>query len=136
MYSVACNISADVFPLVFAFVGSCATGRCYHILFSGIWERFCDTAICPSRTRTTPSGGHFLFRPPGRPSASTRCPRWGLSLIGSTLIHSNLYVGYVERFIFETAKISQLFCHQIIWNMKANCYKGDAGEIVSRYDLD
>lgn len=38
-------------------------------------------------------------------------------------------LGYVERFIFETAKISQLFCHQIIWNMKANCYKGDAGEI-------
>ena len=40
-------------------------------------------------------------------------------------------IGYVERFIFETAKISQLFCHQIIWNMKANCYKGDTGEIVS-----
>jgi len=40
-------------------------------------------------------------------------------------------IGYVERFIFETAKISQLFCHQIIWNMKANCYKDDAGEIVS-----
>lgn len=39
--------------------------------------------------------------------------------------------GYVERFIFETAKISQLFCHQIIWNMKANCYKDDAAEVVS-----
>jgi len=38
--------------------------------------------------------------------------------------------GYVARFIFETAKISQLFCHQIIWNMKANCYKDDAAEIV------
>ncbi|KAJ7217187.1 hypothetical protein GGX14DRAFT_440647 [Mycena pura] len=38
-------------------------------------------------------------------------------------------LGYVARFISETAKISQLFCHQIIWNMKANCYKGDAGEI-------
>ncbi|KAG8958845.1 phosphatidylinositol-4- kinase, partial [Tulasnella sp. 425] len=38
-------------------------------------------------------------------------------------------LGYVERFIFETTKISQLFCHQIIWNMKANCYKDDAGEI-------
>nr|GAT49976.1 atypical/PIKK/PI4K protein kinase [Mycena chlorophos] len=35
----------------------------------------------------------------------------------------------VARFIFETAKISQLFCHQIIWNMKANCYKDDAAEI-------
>jgi phosphatidylinositol 4-kinase len=42
------------------------------------------------------------------------------------------FIGYVERFIFETSKISQLFCHQIIWNMKANCYKDDAGEIVSR----
>ncbi|KAG8880085.1 phosphatidylinositol-4- kinase [Tulasnella sp. 332] len=39
-------------------------------------------------------------------------------------------LGYVERFIFETAKVSQLFCHQIIWNMKANCFKDDAGEIV------
>jgi phosphatidylinositol 4-kinase len=42
---------------------------------------------------------------------------------------SNAQSGYVERFIFETSKISQLFCHQIIWNMKANCYKDDAGEI-------
>ncbi|KAJ3555853.1 hypothetical protein NM688_g2347 [Phlebia brevispora] len=38
-------------------------------------------------------------------------------------------LGYVARFIFETAKISQLFCHQIIWNMKANCFKDDAAEI-------
>ncbi|KAG9010494.1 phosphatidylinositol-4- kinase [Tulasnella sp. JGI-2019a] len=38
-------------------------------------------------------------------------------------------LGYVERFIFETAKVSQLFCHQIIWNMKANCFKDDAGVI-------
>ncbi|THH17523.1 hypothetical protein EW146_g3305 [Bondarzewia mesenterica] len=38
-------------------------------------------------------------------------------------------LGYVTRFIFETAKISQLFCHQIIWNMKANCYKDDAAEV-------
>lgn len=38
-------------------------------------------------------------------------------------------LGYVERFIFETSKISQLFCHQIIWNMRANCYKDDAGEV-------
>ncbi|TFK94778.1 atypical/PIKK/PI4K protein kinase [Polyporus arcularius HHB13444] len=38
-------------------------------------------------------------------------------------------LGYVARFIFETAKISQLFCHQIIWNMKANCYRDDAGEV-------
>ncbi|KAL4067760.1 hypothetical protein J3A83DRAFT_4359655 [Scleroderma citrinum] len=38
-------------------------------------------------------------------------------------------LGYIARFILETAKISQLFCHQIIWNMKANCYKDDAAEI-------
>ncbi|KAL1412783.1 Phosphatidylinositol 4-kinase stt4 [Vanrija albida] len=37
-------------------------------------------------------------------------------------------LGYVESFIFETSKISQLFCHQIIWNMKANTYKDDNGE--------
>lgn len=37
-------------------------------------------------------------------------------------------LGYVERFIFETAQLSQLFCHQIIWNMKANCYKDDNAE--------
>ncbi|BGO97504.1 Phosphatidylinositol 4-kinase STT4 [Rhodotorula toruloides] len=37
-------------------------------------------------------------------------------------------LGYAERFIFETSKISQLFCHQIIWNMKANAYRGDDAE--------
>jgi len=36
----------------------------------------------------------------------------------------------VNHFIFDTARISQLFCHQIIWNMKANCYKDDAAEVV------
>ncbi|GAA6029504.1 hypothetical protein JCM8097_003711 [Rhodosporidiobolus ruineniae] len=36
--------------------------------------------------------------------------------------------GYAEQFIFETSKISQLFCHQIIWNMKANAYRGDDAE--------
>jgi hypothetical protein len=25
-----------------------------------------------------------------------------------------------------------LFCHQIIWNMKANCYKDDGGEVVRK----
>lgn len=38
-------------------------------------------------------------------------------------------LGYVTRFIFETTQISQLFCHQIIWNMTANCYKDDAVEV-------
>lgn len=33
--------------------------------------------------------------------------------------------GYVQRFIIETAKISQLFAHQIIWNMLANSYKDE-----------
>lgn len=46
---------------------------------------------------------------------------------------SQSLLGYVERFIFETAKISQLFCHQIIWNMKANTYKDDMAEEVSSY---
>ncbi|PWN24131.1 hypothetical protein BCV69DRAFT_280033 [Microstroma glucosiphilum] len=37
--------------------------------------------------------------------------------------------GYVEQFIFETSKVSQLFCHQILWNMKANSYQDDDGEV-------
>lgn len=35
----------------------------------------------------------------------------------------------MERFIFETSKISQLFCHQMIWTMKANCFKDDLAEV-------
>lgn len=42
-------------------------------------------------------------------------------------------LGYVERYIVETAQFSQLFAHQIIWNMKANSYKDDDGQVVSRY---
>lgn len=44
------------------------------------------------------------------------------------LRHDNL--GYVAHFIFEQAKVSQLFCHQIIWNMNANTYKDDNAEVV------
>lgn len=32
---------------------------------------------------------------------------------------------YVEQFILDTGHASQLFAHQIIWNMKANMYKDD-----------
>jgi phosphatidylinositol 4-kinase A len=40
-------------------------------------------------------------------------------------------LGYVERYIVETAKFSQLFAHQIIWNMKANMVKDEESQIVS-----
>ncbi|CAG8451375.1 73_t:CDS:10 [Funneliformis mosseae] len=39
-------------------------------------------------------------------------------------------LGYVERFIMGAAKISQLFAHQIIWNMKANMFKDDESTIA------
>ncbi|KAF2280911.1 phosphatidylinositol 4-kinase-like protein STT4 [Westerdykella ornata] len=38
-------------------------------------------------------------------------------------------LGYVERYIIETAKFSQLFAHQIIWNMKANAYKDEDSQV-------
>jgi phosphatidylinositol 4-kinase A len=40
-------------------------------------------------------------------------------------------LGYVERYIIDTAKCSQLFAHQIIWNMKANSYRDDDAQDVS-----
>ncbi|MCJ1464699.1 phosphatidylinositol-4- kinase [Pseudocyphellaria aurata] len=38
-------------------------------------------------------------------------------------------LGYVQRYIIETAKFSQLFAHQIIWNMKANAYKDEDSSV-------
>ncbi|MCJ1389774.1 phosphatidylinositol-4- kinase [Xylographa bjoerkii] len=34
-------------------------------------------------------------------------------------------LGYVQRYIIETGTFSQLFAHQIIWNIKANAYKDE-----------
>jgi phosphatidylinositol 4-kinase len=42
-------------------------------------------------------------------------------------------LGYVERYILETAKQSQLFSHQVIWNMKANSYKDEDSQVVSKH---
>ncbi|KAL8874475.1 MAG: hypothetical protein Q9174_000168, partial [Haloplaca sp. 1 TL-2023] len=38
-------------------------------------------------------------------------------------------LGYVQRYIIETARFSQLFAHQIIWNMKANAYKDEDSSV-------
>lgn len=38
-------------------------------------------------------------------------------------------LGYVARYIVETGSFSQLFAHQIIWNIKANAYKDDEATI-------
>ena len=43
-------------------------------------------------------------------------------------------LGYVERYIIETGAFSQLFAHQIIWNMKANAFKDEDSQIVSFHD--
>ena len=45
-------------------------------------------------------------------------------------------LGYVQRHILETAKFSQLFAHQIIWNMTANAYKDEDSSIVRTHNLN
>jgi len=49
--------------------------------------------------------------------------------IVQTLRYDSL--GYIQRYIIETAKLSQLFAHQIIWNMKANSFKDEDSLVVS-----
>ncbi|ERF71300.1 hypothetical protein EPUS_03454 [Endocarpon pusillum Z07020] len=38
-------------------------------------------------------------------------------------------LGYVERYIIEAGNFSQLFAHQIIWNIKANAYKDEDSQV-------
>ncbi|WEW60107.1 phosphatidylinositol-4- kinase [Emydomyces testavorans] len=38
-------------------------------------------------------------------------------------------LGYVERYLLETAQLSPYFAHQVIWNMKANAYKDEDSQI-------
>lgn len=44
--------------------------------------------------------------------------------------------GYVERFILETANISQLFAHQIIWNIYANLFEGEDAPVTGEDEIN
>ncbi|KAF8978635.1 phosphatidylinositol-4- kinase [Entomortierella lignicola] len=38
-------------------------------------------------------------------------------------------LGYAEKYILQAARVSQLFAHQIIWNMNANMYKDNDSKV-------
>ena len=51
--------------------------------------------------------------------------RFNYFSIKETTVYSLIIflLGYVEHYLLKTAKASQLFAHQIIWNMNANMFK-------------
>ena len=44
-------------------------------------------------------------------------------------------LGYMEQFLLETAQLSSLFAHQVIWNMKANAYKDEDSQVVYLFSV-
>ena len=37
-------------------------------------------------------------------------------------------MGYITEFLLEAAKTSQLFAHQLIWNMRTNVFRDEDSE--------